>query len=788
MFNQILLSIALALGTSVYAQTNLSLVAHYPYAPGRGDCSDIWGYVDETGIEYAIVGNQNGTSIVSLADPSNPVEVLYSPGAVTIWRDMKVWGDYAYITNEGGNGLKIIDLTNLPGPLNAGDVSQYTGSTYPFTTAHNIYIDEFGKAYICGANNGVGGAIILDLTVDPLNPVELGRYNEFYMHDVYVRNDTLYGGAINDGFLVVADVSDPTNVVTLATQFTPGVFTHQVWLSDDGDYLFTNDEVSGGHVAAFDVSDVNNVFEVDRIQSSPGQNVIPHNTFVKGNFLFTSFYRDGVVMHDASNPSSLIEVGNFDTSPAFSGDGFNGCWGVYPYFPSGLIIASDIEEGLYVLNPTYVQGSFVSGTVTDNVTTDPIYDALVEILASPASDNTDPSGEYLTGVANAGTYDIAFSKLGYFPDTVYNVVLTSGVTTIVDIALQPMITFNLDGIVQDSQGNPIENAQVLIFDNQFTTTVTTNGLGEFTVSSFLENDYNVTIGLWGYHTLCLSNQYLSSTGGPYVFTLESGYSDFFDLNLGWVVSGNAATGDWERGVPVGTSFDGGPANPGNDSGDCGTMAYVTGNAGGQAGNDDVDDGTTILTSPIFDLSTYNNPYLSFDRWFFNDGGTGTPNDSLVITLSNGTQTVVLDFAIHNTAQNAQWVAKEYKLLDYISLTEFMQLKVRAMDLSPGHLAEGGFDNFMVVDSSELGIDNVIVTKIIPVYPNPFNDKLTVDLSELSSEELALEFIEIGSGKIAHSQKVNAELIELIVPLQKGMYLLRILDGETQLTQERVVKF
>ena len=307
-----------------FAQLNLSFVSQYSYPGSRGDCSDIWGYVDQLGNEYAIVGNQTGTSIVSLADPFNPVEVFYSPGANTIWRDMKVWGTTAYITNEGGNGLKIIDLSNLPGAITAGDVYQFTGSTYPFTTAHNIYIDEVGRAYICGANNGQGGVIILDVDTDPFNPIELGRYNEFYVHDVYVRNDTLWGGAIEDGFLCVADVSDPANIQTLATHFTPGNFTHQVWLSDDGQTLFTNDEISGGYVAAYDVSDIGNITESDKIQSSPGQDVIPHNTFVLGNFVITSFYRDGVVVHDATYPSNLIEVGNYDTAPSFGGDGFNG--------------------------------------------------------------------------------------------------------------------------------------------------------------------------------------------------------------------------------------------------------------------------------------------------------------------------------------------------------------------------------------------------------------------------------------------------------------------------------
>ena len=116
----------LLISATAQSQTNLNLLGDLQYPQQRVDCSDIWGYVDASGNEYAIVGNQTRTSIVDVSDPTSPVEIFYSAGDQTIWRDMKVWGTTAYITNEGGSGLKIIDLSNLPGPITAADVTQFT--------------------------------------------------------------------------------------------------------------------------------------------------------------------------------------------------------------------------------------------------------------------------------------------------------------------------------------------------------------------------------------------------------------------------------------------------------------------------------------------------------------------------------------------------------------------------------------------------------------------------------------------------------------------------------------
>lgn len=774
---------------SLNAQLNMSLLGQLSYPGSRGDLSDIWGYVDGMGNEYAIVGLETGTSIVDVTNPASPVEVFFSPGANTIWRDMKVWNQHAYITNEGNNGLKIIDMSNLPGAITGGDVYQFTGSTYPFSSAHDIYIDENGYAYIMGADNGLGGAIILDLNVDPKNPVEVGRYNDFYLHDGMARGDTLWGGAINDGFFAVIDVSNKAVPVTMATQSTPSFFTHNCWISDDGTKLFTTDEVSNAYLGSYDVSNLSNITELDRIQSNPGSQVIPHNTFVLGDYLVTSYYRDGVTIHDVSNPSIMVEVGNYDTSPQFSGNGFNGCWGVYPYLPSGNIIASDIENGLFILGANYTPASYLVGNVTDTNTTAPIDNVQVDIISTTTSTNTNILGNYQTGIATSGTYNVSFSKLGYVSKTIQNVVLSSGNTTTLNVELVPIVPFNLQGQVIDMASNPIPNAQVRIIGNSFDQTVQTDGGGFFSIASFIEGTYDVYVGKWSYNQLCATNQNLSASSNPHIYQLQDGYYDDFSLDLGWNVTGNPSSGDWTKDVPVGTTFNGNDANPGVDvSSDCLDEAYVTGNAGGAAGNDDVDGGQTVLTSPVMDLTTYGDPYIHFDRWFFNDGGSGTPNDSLVIELSNGITSVNLDVAIHNTPNNSSWVSKSYQVTSLIAPTANMVLTARTMDGNPGHLVESGFDKFFVIDSltTEANPTKVTIADGAVVYPTPFKNTLNVNLLN-DYTKVKIEVMDV-AGKLIEERHFNASnKISFNPNYPKGVYFINVFGDGVLVKTQKVIK-
>ncbi len=418
-----------------YGQLNMQQVGHLPY---NNDLSDIWGYVDGEGNEYALVGVYNGFSVVSLADPANPEEVFFGPGPNSIWRDIKTWGDYAYVSNESGSGVFIVDLSPLPdGPIT--NTANFTGDTYGFSTVHNLFIDEFGKLYIFGANNGNGGAIICDLTQDPMNPVELGRFNNYYLHDGMARGDTLWGAGLYEGVLAAIDVSDPANTQIMGTVSTPSQFTHNTWVSDDGTHVYTTDEVNSGFVGAYNVTDLSNMYETDRVRASTGNNVIPHNVHVTNDFLVTSYYTSGIVVHDAKFPDKLFEVAHFDTSPNYSGGTFNGCWGAYPFLPSGLILATDIEEGLYILDIEYIRAAYLEGSVRDMETNIPIFNTQVQVLETDLSTQTNFGGFYSFGTLLSGTYDIKFSATGYHELIVADVEIVNGEIAELNVVLDDYV-------------------------------------------------------------------------------------------------------------------------------------------------------------------------------------------------------------------------------------------------------------------------------------------------------------------------------------------------------------
>ena len=201
---------------SSWSQLNIDSVSHVDYnALHATQLNDIWGFTDELNNEYALVGARKGVSIVDVTTPSNPQEVFWTQGMESVWRDLKTFGDYAYVTTEADDGLLIIDLTGLPSNTNLPLTNWYdTGADF-WSSAHNLWIDENGICYIFGANRGNGGVIMLDVATDPMNPTEVGEFDNWYCHDVYVRNDTMYLAHIFDGFISIVDVTDKSNPVLL---------------------------------------------------------------------------------------------------------------------------------------------------------------------------------------------------------------------------------------------------------------------------------------------------------------------------------------------------------------------------------------------------------------------------------------------------------------------------------------------------------------------------------------------------------------------------------------------
>tara|TARA_B100002052_G_scaffold189922_1_gene173060 strand:+ start:39612 stop:41903 length:2292 start_codon:yes stop_codon:yes gene_type:complete len=466
---------------------NLNLLGTYDWNSTEGN--DIWGWVDPADeSEYALVGLVNGFSCVNVTNPSNPVEEFFISDLSSTWRDVKTWGNYAYVTTEANAGLLIVDLNDMTGNT-YWNIFQFnnptTGQSTSFTASHNLYIDENGICYIFGAssNNGsnpADGAIFLDVAANPTNPHYLGAWNDEYIHDGMVRGDTLYAGCIYTGNLYVIDVSDKNNPVTIGTHPTPNAFTHNAWVSDDGNYVFTTDETSDAYIGAYDISDVTNIQEVDRIQSNPGSNSIPHNTHVDGNFIVTSWYRDGTTVHDVSNPHNMVQVAYYD-SYSGSGDGFDGCWGTYPFLPSGNIISSDINSNnnnnarLLVYERNFSGACFLEGNVTDGNTGANLVGASIEILNTfiPNSSSTTLNGNYSCGNADAGLFDVKYSMPGYISDTL-SVNLINGQTVIQDAQLFTDPSIPILGCMDSLASNYNPNANISVefggeADNTFST-------------------------------------------------------------------------------------------------------------------------------------------------------------------------------------------------------------------------------------------------------------------------------------------------------------------------------
>ncbi len=772
MKNILFVAILVLSGTFLGAQNHhLNLLSTIDYdALHDTELNDVWGYVDENGNEYALVGAEKGVSIVDITDPQNPVEVFWHQGTSSVWRDLKVFGDYAYITTEADDGLLIIDMTPLPGnPIIS--TTNYFGNGNNWSSAHNIYIDENGYGYIFGANRGEGGVIILDLFTDPMNPQEVGQFDNWYVHDGYVRNNIMYLAHIYDGFFSIVDISDFSNPQVLGTKETPSSFAHNIWPSTDGNYVYTTDEVSDAYLAAYDVSDPSNIFEVDRIQSSPGFGTVPHNAHVNGDFLVTSYYADGTTIHDITDPENMIEVGRYDTYPG-NADFTIGNWGTYPFLPSGNIISTDIEYGFFVLGPNYDYAAKLEGKVTDDNTSDVIQGVSVTITGDPQIENTDLNGDYKTGMAEGGTYDVVYDRYGYVPQTI-STNLTNGDTLVQNVSLVPLPEFSLLLKVVDSNGDPILGADVRIEHTENTFDFQTNGVGEVQTILYYEDDYYVSAGKWGYVTDCIS-EFIDENTEEITLVLQEGIYDDFSFDFGWSTTSDAEAGDWERAIPNGELVNGNYPNPNVDSQmDCGDYAYVTGNTPDTEGN--VTDGQVILISPVFDITAINDPYVSYFRWFFNFYGPQPVNDTLFIVLSNGTDSEVIDKVGSEVGEFDQWIFSNKRVLDYITPTSTMQLFVSTSDYDATvNIVDAAFDRFRVTEGSIANVEpEEPISNAAVAYPNPFTNQLTVKGEGVSLSEI--ELLNIQGQRVPVELSKNGE--EITIDIEKnvteGVYFLHV---------------
>lgn len=731
-------------------------------------CNDIWGYTDENGNEYALVGTEDGVSVVNVTSPATATEIAWIPGLNSVWRDIKVSGDFAYVTTEADEGLRIIDLSPLPAS-STFSTGLYSGpSGNPWLSAHNIYEDN-GFVYIFGAGRGNGGVIILDVVTDPMNPIEVGTFDNWYAHDGFVVNDTGYFAHINDGFFSIVDLTDKANPILLGTSSTPSTFTHNIWTTSNGDFAFTTDEVSGGYIGSYDVSDPTNIKFLDKIQSSPGNNIMPHNSHVLGDYLVTSYYADGVVIHDIARPNNLIEVANFDTSP-LDQPGSVGCWGAYPFFSSGNILATDRQEGLFILGKTLHPGAYLEGNITEFGSGIPLNNVEVTIDGQNIQDFSNVLGDYGTGIESTGAYDVTYFKVLYFPQTISQN-LTEGLVTIQDVALQKIPQFNVTVTVLDAQTlNPIENVEVSLNHTYVSHQGLTDVNGEAIIGLYYQDNYDLIAGKWGYVTECFVDTLIDNANTGITIYLDQGIYDDFSLDFGWTVYGDAAKGHWVRDVPLGVEMNGLIENPFSDTDqDCGDKAFVTGNSSSASNTDEVGQGQTVLLSPIFDLSGYSSPHVNFKAFYFNKFGAPNPDDTLFVDIYNGTETINLaKIHIGNTLLS-QWLSYSIEIPASFTLTSNMQLVVSISDYDATlNIAEAAFDYFSITDFSLLNATEN--NSDLLLYPNPFSD--VIRITGVSKGQINVYDL---TGRRVRQVSISEEMN--FSDLKPGVYLFEIRDSE-----------
>ena len=346
--------------------------------------NDIWGWTDSvSNKEYALVGLSNGTSFVDISDPENPIYVgrLATHTSNSTWRDIKVYNDYAFIVSEAsGHGMQVFDLTQLRtysgSPITFSNSAHYNG----FGNAHNIFINEdTGFAYAIGTGTcGPGGLHIVDIS-NPTLPAKsacisdpnTGRSNTGYVHDVqcvvYNGPDTAYIGkeicfGSNETKVWITDVStktdDSSGAKTIGLGSYDDYYTHQGWLTEDHKYFIVNDELdelNGGlsntRTLIWNVEDLSS----PTLQSSytgPTPS-IDHNNYIIGDYVYMSHYTSGLRILNISDINNPSEEGFFDVYPSNNNSSFDGTWSNYPYFDSGTIVVTGIDEGLYILDSTH---------------------------------------------------------------------------------------------------------------------------------------------------------------------------------------------------------------------------------------------------------------------------------------------------------------------------------------------------------------------------------------------------------------------------------------------------
>ena len=635
------------------------------------ESSDLTGFYQD-GREFAVVGLENSTIIIDITNPDSPIEITSIEGGSSIWRDIKYWNRHIYIGTEAieNNGIQIVSVDDLDNPVLINTIDD-------FGSSHNIWIYN-GYLYVVGTLTGCD--IWIYSLENPSMPLQVGCWDGEYIHDIDVYNEKIYASAINSSTIYILDIENMDEIEVLASWNYPGK-AHDCSVHQSENILVTADEMLSGHMKIWDISNYNNIELMGEFFTDMEHSI--HNVYIENNLVFCSYYADGVRVVDITNPTEPIEVAYYDTSE-FEGL-YVGNWGVYPFLPSGNIIASDIQNGLFILDLNGL--FFIHDQIEDQTSDADNYTAILRLI------------NFNNNLSN---YSINYrSYLGY--ETPWQEI--------------PLLSAN---------------------ENLYFVQIPKQQLASIIQYYFevLDDENNLYI----YPDLNINEPlYFLVDNLPILIEddLES-----FSSNYNWnsSIDDDATSGIWEWGIPNGTELDDIILQPYTDATPSGINCYVTGNHNSQNPYyDNVDNGTTSLISPIFNVEGYESVILSFGLWY-TEIDDNSNNDFFNVDISNDLGDSWTSVSSIPNSTNG-WVNNRYIINESFEISDGFIVKFSVSDFADSSLVEAAIDDISISPFGNpyyIGDNNFddsldildVVTILSYIY-----DDLTFNLFEFQASDL-----------------------------------------------------
>ncbi|MBK7875617.1 MAG: choice-of-anchor B family protein [Planctomycetes bacterium] len=620
-----------------------------------GNGNSCYGYTSPSGREYALMGLSTGTAVVEITQPGEPVIVAQIPGPVSLWRDMRTYSHYAYAVSEGGGGIQVIDLANV----DAGTVTLVGNvSDDAWGQTHTLAVDPV-SGYLYRAGGAGQGLRMYDVHTNPAVPTRVGSWNDRYVHEPTIvsfasgpaagKEIAYCCGGLSNGYiqsgLYVVDVTNKAAPAQLAyVNYPNSYYAHQCWPSTDKRWLYLDDELDDHYLGVTSVTRVfdlaNPLAPVLASTFSNGSTAVDHNQYTRGDQLLQANYRAGLRVFTTSapgTPTSPVESAWFDTWPEDDGTFFNSLWNVYADFPSGTVIGSDLEKGLFVW---WVGAPPIAFDVPGGAPA---------VLA--------PSGDVLR-VAITGSVLPGSAELHY-----------------------------------DAGAGQVTVALAQAPNGDWIAPLPPTACGTDVRWSFSARSANGVI--WSAPEGAPETCFAATVG--FAETLVAAHD--FESAAGWTASpagDTAFEGQWVRGDPDGTDL-----QPENDHSPLGAACFYTGaNPPGTVHLGDVDGGFTTLVSPAFALANRGEARIAYWRWYDNQLPTGSlPDDPFRVDVTNDGTTWVNVETIGPSDANSRggWIHHAFRVADFVTPTNAVRVRFRAQDLNLDTHVEAAIDDVRVVD-------------------------------------------------------------------------------------------